>query len=203
MAFREVDVVEVREVLRGWLDGVGLRTVAERAGVDRKTARRYVEAAQAAGLSRDAGRGGVSDELIGAVIAAVRPARPNGHGAAWDDADRPQGARSPGGWQRRRSVDREDRGAADPVGQTVPYRTLHRFAAEECGFRARGTTVPGPRRRAGCGMPDRFRPDGFHHRPGHRAAAEGARADLHRGAVPAHVRAPVVLADPDRGDRRV
>ncbi len=42
MVFREVDVVEVREVLRGWLDGVGLRTVAARAGVDRKTARRYV-----------------------------------------------------------------------------------------------------------------------------------------------------------------
>ena|GEM_PF-1159530 len=35
MVFREVDVVEVREVLRGWLDGVGLRTVAARAGVDR------------------------------------------------------------------------------------------------------------------------------------------------------------------------
>ncbi len=54
MAFREVDVIEVREVLRGWLDGGGLRTVAARAGVDRKTARRYVEAAQAAGLARDA-----------------------------------------------------------------------------------------------------------------------------------------------------
>lgn len=37
MAFREVDVVEIREVLRGWLDGGGLRTIAERAGVDRKT----------------------------------------------------------------------------------------------------------------------------------------------------------------------
>ena len=31
MAFREVDVIEVREVLRGWLDGGGLRPVAERA----------------------------------------------------------------------------------------------------------------------------------------------------------------------------
>lgn len=42
MAFREVDVVEVREVLRGWLGGGGLRTIAERAGVDRKTVR-YAE----------------------------------------------------------------------------------------------------------------------------------------------------------------
>ncbi len=66
MAFREVDVVEVREVLRRWLDGGGLRTAAERAGVDRKTARRYVQAAQAAGLSRDAGVAALTDELLGA-----------------------------------------------------------------------------------------------------------------------------------------
>ena len=45
MVFREVSVVEIREVLRAWLGGAGLRTVGERAGVDRKTARRYVQAA--------------------------------------------------------------------------------------------------------------------------------------------------------------
>ena len=39
MAFREVSVIEVREVLRAWLSGGGLRKVAEQAGVDRKTAR--------------------------------------------------------------------------------------------------------------------------------------------------------------------
>lgn len=73
---------EVKEVLRGWLDGAGLRTVAERAGVDRKTARRYVAAAQAAGLERTSGLGVVDDELVGAVVAAVRPVRRNGHGPA-------------------------------------------------------------------------------------------------------------------------
>ena len=26
----------------------------------------------------------MTDELIGAVVAAVRPARPHGHGAAWE-----------------------------------------------------------------------------------------------------------------------
>ncbi len=84
MVFREVSVVEIREVLRAWLDGVGLRTVGERAGVDRKTARRYVQAAEAAGLVRDAWPGAISDELVGAVVAAVRPVRPNGHGPAWE-----------------------------------------------------------------------------------------------------------------------
>ena len=85
MAFREVRVHEVREVLRHWLaDEVGLRIIAERSGVDRKTARRYVEAAVAAGLVRDGKRQQLTDELIGAVIAAVRPVQQQGHGATWE-----------------------------------------------------------------------------------------------------------------------
>lgn len=55
MAFREVAVTEIREVLRAWLAGAGLRQVAAQAGVDRKTARRYVQAAVDAGLARDGG----------------------------------------------------------------------------------------------------------------------------------------------------
>jgi len=139
VAFREVDVVEIREVLRGWLDGGGLRRIAERAGVDRKTARRYVEAAQAAGLVRDAGPEALCDVLIGAVVERVRPARPNGHGAAWEalTARRADIA----GWVKggKTLVKIEDLLARS--GTVVPYRTLHRFAVAECGFRVRGTTV--------------------------------------------------------------
>jgi DNA-binding IclR family transcriptional regulator len=80
VAFREVRVHEVREVLRHWLGSeLGLRPIAERAGVDRKTARRYVEAAVAAGVVRDGGEQQLTDELIGAVIVAVRPERALGH----------------------------------------------------------------------------------------------------------------------------
>jgi len=39
--YREVSVIEIREVLRAWLSGSGYRTAAAQAGVDRKTARRY------------------------------------------------------------------------------------------------------------------------------------------------------------------
>ena len=48
MAFREVLVTQVREVLRAWLAGAGKRPAARRAGVDVKTAARYIRAAQAA-----------------------------------------------------------------------------------------------------------------------------------------------------------
>ncbi len=84
MAFREVAVIEISEVLRCWLGGAGLRTAAERAGVDRKTARRYVEAAVAGGLTRRGGEAQLTAELLRAVVAAVRPARASGHGAAWE-----------------------------------------------------------------------------------------------------------------------
>lgn len=142
MAFREVPVIQVREILRAWLAGKGLRKVAEQAGCDRKTVRRYVEAAEAAGLVR----GGcneeqLTDELIGQVVEAVRPVRPQGHGASWETLE---GHREQiekwvgedltvvkiGDLLTRRGVD-------------VPHRTLHRFCIERAGFRGRGagTTV--------------------------------------------------------------
>lgn len=53
--FREVPMVEVREVLRLWLMGHGLREIARLVQVDRKTVRRYVAAGAAAGLTQEAG----------------------------------------------------------------------------------------------------------------------------------------------------
>ena len=44
MSFREVHVFEIREVLRLWLRGEGLRSIERLSSVDRKTVRRYVEA---------------------------------------------------------------------------------------------------------------------------------------------------------------
>jgi transposase len=144
VGFREVGVVEVREVLRGWLDGAGLRTVAERAGVDRKTARRYVVAAEAEGLTRQSGVAALTDELIGAVVTVVRPARPNGHGASWDLLL----AR-----QEQISAWVAGGGGAPPLsvvkiaelltrqGCVVPYRTLHRFVVARCGFGATRATM--------------------------------------------------------------
>src|SRR5690349_24679803 len=84
MVFREVSVIEIREVLRSWLAGAGLRTAAAQAGVDRKPARRDVEAAAAAGLARDGGPGQPSDEHVGPVAEAGRPAPAGAHGPARD-----------------------------------------------------------------------------------------------------------------------
>ena len=139
MAFREVRVIEVREVLRAWLSGAGLRTAAERAGVDRKTARRYVAAGEAAGLVRDGGEGQLTDELIGAVVAAVRPARPSGHGQAWEDLA--PWTEQITTWVKADLQLTNIHGKLTRRGVNVPYRTLHRFAAEHCGFGRRQPTL--------------------------------------------------------------
>src|SRR5947207_8632665 len=83
MAFREVRVFEVREVLRLWLGNEGYRSIERLSEVDRKTARRYVEAAVAVGLAREGGENQLTDVLIGQVVEAVRPHRSDGHGGAW------------------------------------------------------------------------------------------------------------------------
>ena len=85
MAFRELSVTEVSEVLRQWQRGLGYRTVADLAGVDKKTVRRYVETALKLGLSRDGGVGQLTDEVLGQVAGAVRSGRDVAGGEHADD----------------------------------------------------------------------------------------------------------------------
>ncbi|WP_371871031.1 hypothetical protein [Mycolicibacterium agri] len=149
MAFREVSVNEIREVLRVWLGVAGLpapgyRTIAAYCGLDRKTVRRYVEAAQAAGLRRDDDLGAVDDALIGMVADAVRPVRPDGHGAAWEQLlgfeEQITAWVAGTGGQRPLTVTKIHTLLARQ-GCVVPYRTLHRFASERCGFGRKDLTV--------------------------------------------------------------
>lgn len=78
MAFREVRVFEIREVLRLWLRGEGLRSIERLGSVDRKTARRYVAAAQECG--RTPNKLGVmrDPQGVGASEAGGLSGRPGG-----------------------------------------------------------------------------------------------------------------------------
>jgi transposase len=142
VSYREVTVIEIKEVLRLWLrDEMGLRKIADMAGVDRKTVRRYVEAGEAAGVVRDGGEGQLTDELLGLVVEAVRPRRPSGRGASWQacEEQRPriQAWLDDDGLELTKVKDLLAR-----RGVVVPYSTLHRFAGEELGYRRPDPTVP-------------------------------------------------------------
>jgi transposase len=142
MAYREVRVFEVREVLRLWLRGEGLRSVERLAGVDRKTVRRYVDAAVGLGLVHDGGEDQLSEVFIGSVVEAVRPHRSDGHGEAWrllaGEHDRIEAWLKTDGLTVRKVAELLAR-----RGVVVPERTVHRYALEVCdvGRGRRGTTV--------------------------------------------------------------
>jgi transposase len=140
MAFREVRVFEVREVLRLWLAGEGIRATERLVGFDRKTVRRYVEAAVGLGLVRDGGYDQLTDVLIGLVVEAVRPHRTDGHGMAWRvlQAHHDEIA----GWVAEDVTGVKITELLGRRGVAVPSRTVQRYVAEVLGrTRGRGPTV--------------------------------------------------------------
>lgn len=141
MAFREVRVYEIREVLRLWLDGEGLRSIERLSQLDRKTVRRYVTAGEELGLVRDGGVGQLDDAFVAGVVEAVRPHRSDGHGGAWQLLDANVDT-------VRKWVD-DDGLTAVKIhellarrGVVVPLRTVQRYVQEVCGRRrGQGPTV--------------------------------------------------------------
>jgi transposase len=134
-------VFEVREVLRLWLAGEGIRATERLVGFDRKTVRRYVEAAVGLGLCRDGGDDQLSDVFIGAVVEAVRPHRLDGHGEAW----RLLGAHHDEikAWVKNDLTGVKITELLERRGVVVPSRTVQRYIAEVLGRRrGRGSTVP-------------------------------------------------------------
>lgn len=69
MSFRELTMNEVREVIRQWQAGYGLREMARATGLDRKTVRRYVEVLRALGVTPDAA---ADDALVHQVASRVQ-----------------------------------------------------------------------------------------------------------------------------------
>ena len=67
MAYREVGMIEVKEVLRQWLEGGGKKTVARRVGVDPKTARNYIAVAEQCGLIDELGRWALREACLAAT----------------------------------------------------------------------------------------------------------------------------------------
>jgi transposase len=140
MAFREVRVFEVREVLRLWLAGEGIRATERLVGFDRKTVRRYVDAAVGFGLVRDGGEEQLSDVFIGMVVEAVRPHRTDGHGEAWRLLEVNHEVIA--AWVAEDLTGVKIAELLARRGMGVPSRTVQRYIAQVLGrTRGRGSTV--------------------------------------------------------------
>jgi transposase len=140
MAFREVTMLEVKEVLRLWLLGVPKKRIAEQLGFDVKTVRRYLGVARARGVDSSHGLAALDDELVTAVVAATQPAagRPRGEGWAVCEAHRELISGHLTHRVRLSKVAKLLRRRGVEIG----YDTLRRYAMEQLGFGTGAPTVP-------------------------------------------------------------
>jgi hypothetical protein len=136
MGFRELTMIDVRELLRRRQAGESARRAARGCGADRKTVKRYYDAAEQCGAD-----GELNDELVARVAALVqgRPAPPPSDAwktlvpvreriEAWLSGERPL-----------RLVRVHELLARE--GVCVSYSTLRRYAQRELGYGAPRITV--------------------------------------------------------------
>jgi transposase len=140
MAFREVTVLEVKEVLRLWLAGTGIKEIRRQLGVGRNTVRRYIAAARKQGVEQSAGTAALTDALVAAVLTTVRvpPSRERGESWAACEARRSFIEQQLEHGLRLTKVHR----LLKRSGVEVPYQTLHRFAHTELDFGKSAPTLP-------------------------------------------------------------
>jgi hypothetical protein len=140
MAYREVTMVEVKEVLRLWLRGVPKKRIALQRGVDPKTIRRQIELAEECGLRREAGEGALTEELLVSLAEKLRPAVSHAKGDGWQRCEE-QRAFIRGHLDHRVKLTKI-RKLLRRRGVLVSYPSLWRFAVSELGYGRQGGTVP-------------------------------------------------------------
>jgi transposase len=143
MVFREVTMLEIKEVLRHWLRGQSKSEIARWCGVSRATVRSYIRAAEGCGLSpgHPGGETGLTDEVLADLAGKLHPESGRPHGGGWQVCEESRqyiaGHLADGVTLAKiRKLLRRQRGAQ------VSYATLWRFATTELGFGAGETTVP-------------------------------------------------------------
>ena len=138
MAYREVHCVEIREVIRRWQAGLSQRRIAGGTGVSRPTVRRYIEAAEAAGL--EPGGPEPSEEQL-ARLATLSRTGPRQAAVPSEELLAPWAEQIEGWLQAERlQVTRVQELLAER-GCEVSYSTLRRFIARRGWGRRQPVTV--------------------------------------------------------------
>ena len=136
--YREVTMVELREVLRLWREGLPKKRLAAQLGLDPKTVRRYLAAAAATGLRADAGP--ISDEHLRDVLLALHPGGGRPRGEGWTRCGEQRAAIQR--WLADGLRLTKIRKLLARQGVLIAYPTLHRFAVLELQFGRTATTIP-------------------------------------------------------------
>ena len=137
MSYREVTMVEIKEILRLWLRGTRKKRIAALLGIDPKTVRRYLAVAQDLGLHHGQDEAVLTEEMVASVISARRAEAGRTRGDSWSLCleQKPLIEK----WLGERVRLTKTRKLLLRQGVDIPYATLRRFAVEELGF---GRTAP-------------------------------------------------------------
>jgi transposase-like protein len=139
MAYREVTMIEITEVLRQWRGGSGRKRIARRLGLDPKTVRRYVRAAEQCGLGVAPDAPAVTEAQLAAVLTALRTTSPRAYGESWHQcvAHREFIATHVRAGVRLSKIRR----LLIRQGVAIAAATLYRFATAELGVGRTAATV--------------------------------------------------------------
>ena len=139
MAFREVTMLEIKEVLLRWLAGMAKKAIARQTGLDRNTVRSYIKAAVKCGLSP--GSVSLTDEQVAAVVERLRatPREPV-RSESWARCEHER-AFIKGLLDEGVQLSKIQR-LLNRKGVKVPYATLHRFATKELDFGGAAPSIP-------------------------------------------------------------
>ena len=139
MSYREVTMLEIKEVLRLWCSGTAKKRIALQLGLDIKTVRRYVEAAEACG-PWPPGEAALDEVQVAAVVAALQPDWGRPRGEQWTTCE---GEREFIASHLKHDVRlTKVRKLLRRRGVEVSYPTLRRYAIVELGFGRTAATIP-------------------------------------------------------------
>ena len=137
MAFREVTMLEVKEVVRRWLASEFKKAIARQTGLSRNTVRCYIKAALKCGLRKGST---LTDESLAAVLVELKAPVERVCGESWADCERHRD------FIEKKLVENVTLTKVGRLlgrqGVAVPYATLHRFAVKELGFGHQAPSIP-------------------------------------------------------------
>ena len=139
MSYREVTMLEIKEVLRLWCAGIAKKRIATQLGLDIKTVRRYLRAAVACG-PWPAGEAALDETRVTAVVAALQPDWGRPRGELWATCAQEREFIAAHLKQRVRLS--KIRKLLHRRGVEVSYPTLRRFAIIELAFGRTAATMP-------------------------------------------------------------
>jgi transposase len=142
MSYRELTMIDVKEVLRRWSAGQGDRRIGREAGADRKTVARYTEAAKKLGLARGHD---LTEEEVHQVAQCVQSRRVMLPSEEWSDVaqHRPRIESWLAGDHETRPLrlSKVHTLLVRDHGLEASYDTLWRYAQHELGWRKKASTV--------------------------------------------------------------